>query len=336
MSNVVIAGYVRSPFTPAKKGDLARVRPDELAAQTVRGLLAHTGVAPAEIEDLIVGCAFPEAEQGLNVARIIGFLAGLPQSVAGTTVNRLCGSSMQAVHMAAGAIRMGAGACFICAGIESMSRVPMLGFNPMPHPGLAASYPQAYVSMGETAENVARRYAITRVEQEALAVASHAKAAAAQAEGRFEAEIVPIGAVTGDGCVRPGTTLAALGELKPAFTADGSVTAGTSSPLTDGASALLVCSQDFARERGLAMLARVRSIAVAGCAPELMGLGPIAATRKALARAGIAIADIDLAEVNEAFAAQALACLRDLELEPAKVNLARKASPTDYRRGWCL
>ena len=321
MSNVVIAGYVRSPFTPAKKGDLARVRPDELAAQTVRGLLAHTGVAPAEIEDLIVGCAFPEAEQGLNVARIIGFLAGLPQSVAGTTVNRLCGSSMQAVHMAAGAIRMGAGACFICAGIESMSRVPMLGFNPMPHPGLAASYPQAYVSMGETAENVARRYAITRVEQEALAVASHAKAAAAQAEGRFEAEIVPIGAVTGDGCVRPGTTLAALGELKPAFTADGSVTAGTSSPLTDGASALLVCSQDFARERGLAMLARVRSIAVAGCAPELMGLGPIAATRKALARAGLALADIDLAEVNEAFAAQALACLRDLELEPAKVNL---------------
>src|SRR5262249_28361493 len=190
-------------------------------------------------EDLIMGCAFPEAEQGLNVARIAGFVAGLPISVAGTTVNRFCGSSMQSVHMAAGAIRMGAGEAFLCAGIESMSRVPMTGFNPAPHPGLYKRYPNAYVSMGVTAENLAKQYRIDRAAQKARAVESHAKAAKAQADGKLKDEIVPIVQgtlrVEQDGCIRPGTTQETLNGLEPAFDAKGPVTAGTSSPLTDGA-----------------------------------------------------------------------------------------------------
>jgi acetyl-CoA acyltransferase len=324
MKSVVIAGYVRSPFTPAAKGALRQVRADELAAQVVNGLIATTGVKPGDVEDLILGCAFPEGEQGLNVARLVVLLAGLPQSVAGVTVNRFCGSSMQAIHMAAGAIAMNAGEVFICAGVESMTRVPMQGFNPMPHPGLYQRMPQAYISMGETAENVAAKYAISRAEQEAFAIASQQRATAAQAEGRFEAEIVTIahnGArLRADGCIRPDTTAAGLAALKPAFDATGSVTAGTSSPLTDGAAAVLVCSEDYARRVGLTPLARIRAIAVAGCAPEIMGIGPVPASRKALERAGLSISDIDVAEVNEAFASQSLAVLRDLGLDPAKVN----------------
>ena len=177
MKNIVIAGYKRSPFAFANKGDLKRVRPDEMAAQVVRALVAETGVDANDIEDLLVGCAFPEGEQGLNVARLIGFLAELPQTVAGSTINRFCGSSMQSIHSAAGAIQMGAGEVYIAAGVESMSRVPMAGFNPMPHPALYARYPQAYMSMGETAERVARKYELTRQEQDQLAVESHAKAA---------------------------------------------------------------------------------------------------------------------------------------------------------------
>ena len=322
---IVIAGYVRSPFQAASKGALAKVRPDEMAAQVVRGLLDKTGVDPAEVEDLIVGCAFPEGEQGLNVARLIGFLADLPLSVSGATVNRFCGSSMQAAHFAAGAIRMDAGEAFICAGVESMSRVPMTGFNPLLHPGLAERYPQAYVSMGETAENLADKYGIARETQEAMAVESHGKAAAARDAGRLGDEIVPIRqgnhTVDADGCIRDDTTAEGLAGLKPAFRAEGSVTAGTSSPLTDGAAAVLVTSEDFAKAHGLAPLARIRSIAVAGCAPEIMGIGPVVATQKALQRAGLEMKDIDVIELNEAFAAQALACIEDLEIEPARVNL---------------
>jgi acetyl-CoA acyltransferase len=325
MRNVVIAGYVRSPFTLAAKGALAKVRPDELAAQVVKGLIAKTGVDANDIEDLILGCAFPEGEQGLNVARMVVFQAGLPNSVAGVTVNRFCGSSMYALHMAAGAIQMNAGEAFICAGVESMTRVPIMGFNPMPHPGLYESYPYAYISMGETAEHVATRYQITRSEQDAFALASQTKAASAQKAGRFDDEIIPIAAngamVRADGCIRGDTTQAALAALKPAFDEQGSVTAGTSSPLTDGAAATLVCSEDYAKAHGLKALARIRSIAVAGCAPEIMGIGPVPASRKALQRAGIAVADIDVVELNEAFASQSLACLRDLGLDPARVNL---------------
>jgi acetyl-CoA acyltransferase len=325
MKNVVIAGYVRSPFTFAAKGELAKVRADELAAQVVKGLVKKTGVDPDDIEDLILGCAFPEAEQGLNVARLLVFQAGLPRSVAGATVNRFCGSSMYAIHMAAGAIQMDAGEAFICAGVESMTRVPMMGYNPMPHPELAKSYPQAYISMGETAENLATRYQITRDQQDAFAVQSQAKAAKAQAAGKLDEEIIPISCdgatVSKDGCIRPDTTAAGLAGLKPAFDENGTVTAGTSSPLTDGAAATLVGSESYAEKKGLTPLARIKSIAVAGCEPEIMGIGPVPASKKALERAGLHIGDIDIAEVNEAFASQSLAVLRDLALDVSKVNL---------------
>ena len=324
-TSVVIAGYARSPFHFAKKGELTKVRPDEMAAQVVRGLLDKTGVDPADIEDLIVGCAFPEGEQGLNVARLIGFLADLPLSVAGTTINRFCGSSMQAIHMAAGAIQMDAGQAFICAGVESMTRVPQGGFNPLLHPGLADRFPQAYISMGETAENLAEKYAISRARQDELALTSHQRAAAARAAGKFVDEIVPLRlgnhTIDTDGCIRPDTDSTALAGLKPAFKVEGSVTAGTSSPLTDGAAAVLVTTEDYAKAHGLTPLARLRSIAVAGCAPEIMGIGPVEATKKALARAGVELADIDVIELNEAFAAQALAVVEDLGIDLDKTNI---------------
>jgi acetyl-CoA acyltransferase len=324
MKSVVIAGYARSPFHFASKGALARVRPDDLLATVIRGLLQKTGVPAEDIEDLIVGCAMPEGEQGLNVARLVGLLAGLPQSVAGATVNRFCGSSMQSIHMAAGAIQLGAGEAFLCAGVESMSRIPLGGFNPLPHPSLA-EVSAAYMSMGETAENLARKYKIGRDRQEKLAVDSHARAAAAAASGKFDGEIVPITsgnqAVDKDGCIRPGTDLKTLAELKPAFEAKGTVTAGTSSPLTDGASATLVVTEDYAKAHGLKPLARLKSIAVAGCAPEIMGIGPVLATRKALQRAGLAVGDLDVIELNEAFAVQALACMDELGLDWTRTNI---------------
>jgi acetyl-CoA acyltransferase len=323
--NVVIAGFARSPFDFAHKGALARVRPDDMAAQVVEALIARTGVPPEDIEDVIVGCAFPEGEQGMNVARLIALLAHLPIATAGTTVNRFCGSSMQAIHMAAGAIQLGAGELFVCAGVESMTRVQIGGFNFLPNPRLVEEYPQAYMSMGETAENVAKKYQITRDDQDAFALESHRKAAAGQAEGRFTDEIVPIRrngqAIENDGCIRPGTTKEALAGLKLAFDEQGSVTAGTSSPLTDGAAAVLVCTEDYAGKHGLDVLARIRSVAVAGCAAEVMGIGPVAATRKALARAGLEIDDIEVVELNEAFASQAIACVRDLMIDPETLNL---------------
>jgi acetyl-CoA acyltransferase len=325
MTNVVIAGYARSAFAPAKRGSLARVRPDELAAEVVRGLITRTGVKAEDIEDVIVGCSFPEAEQGFNVARMISLLADIPLSAAGTTVNRFCGSSMTSIHIAAGAIQMNAGEVFVCVGVESMSRIPMGGFNPMPSPKLHAAKPEAYMGMGETAENVAQKWQITRAVQEEFAVKSHQKAFAAQSEGRLTDEIVPYTngktVIDKDECIRPETTAETLAGLKLAFSKDGSVTAGTSSPLTDGASAVLVCSEDYAVKHGLPMLARIKSIAVAGCAPELMGIGPIGAARKALARAGITAKDLDVIELNEAFSSQALACIHDLELDVTKVNL---------------
>jgi acetyl-CoA acyltransferase len=336
MKNVVIAGYVRSPFHFATKGALARVRPDDMLAAVIQGLLQKTGVPAEDLEDLIVGCAMPEGEQGLNVARLTGLLAGLPVSVAGTTVNRFCGSSMQAIHMAAGAIQLGAGEAFIAGGIESMSRVPLGGFNPLPNPKLAAAT-QAYIAMGETAENLARKYKIGRERQEQLAVDSHARAAAAEAAGKFADEIVPIAAgnqrVEKDGCIRPGTDLKTLAGLKPAFDEKGTVTAGTSSPLTDGAAATLIVSEDYAKAHGLQPLAKLRSIAVAGCAPEIMGIGPVEATRKALKRAGLALKDIDVIELNEAFAVQALACMDDLGIDWAKTNIDGGATAIGHPLG---
>lgn len=324
-SNVVIAGYARTPFTFAHKGEFARTRPDDLAAAAIRGLLERTGVKPEDIEDLICGCAMPEGEQGLNVGRLIGLLSELPITVAGATINRFCGSSMNAIHMAAGNIAMGAGDVFVCAGVESMTRIPLGGYNPMPNPSLAEKMPGAYMSMGETAENLVEKYQVTRDEQEELAISSHAKAAAAQADGRMAAEIVPVetkaGVIDKDGCIRPGTDKEALAGLKPVFREGGSVTAGTSSPLTDGASAVLVCSEEYASKNGLDPLARVKSIAVAGCAPDIMGIGPVAATNKALERAGLKLDDIDIIEMNEAFASQVLACHREMPFDFAKTNL---------------
>lgn len=325
MTRVVVAGYARSPFTLANKGALARVRPDDLAAQVVRGLVERSGVNPDDIEDLLLGCAFPEGEQGLNLARLVGLMAGLPRSVGAATVNRFCGSSMSSIHIAAGLIAMGAGEVFVCAGVESMSRVPMMGFNPLPHPAYANSNPEFYIGMGDTAENVAQRWQIPRAEQEAFAIRSQQRAAAATAEGRLAEEIVPItspdGVVETDGCPRPNTTLEGLAALTPAFLVSGVVTAGTSSPLTDGASAVLICSEAYAEKAGLSALAYVRSLAVRGCDPEIMGIGPVGASRRALERAGISAKDLDVIELNEAFASQSIACVLDLGLDLERVNI---------------
>ncbi|OSQ43967.1 thiolase family protein [Thalassospira sp. MCCC 1A01428] len=325
MTNAVIVGYARSPFTPARKGALAKVRPDDLAAQVVKALVERSGIDPNAIEDLILGCAFPEGEQGLNVARLVTFLAGLPRSVGGVTVNRFCGSSMQSIHQAAGAIAIGAGDAFICAGIESMTRVPMMGFNPMPNPALYKEMPEAYIGMGDTAENVAKKWNLSRADQEAFAVESHKRAAAAQKAGKFSDEIIPIttpdGIVDQDGCIRAETTAEGLADLKPAFRADGVVTAGTSSPLTDGASAVLVCSEEFAKANGLTPIARIKSVAIDGCLPEIMGIGPVGSSKKALKRAGITASDLGVVELNEAFSSQAMASISELGLDPKTVNI---------------
>ncbi len=319
--SVVICGFKRSPMHFANKGELAKVRPDDMAAEIVKALVASTGVNADDIEDLVMGCAFPEAEQGFNIAKLVAGHAGLPISVAGATVNRFCGSSMTAIHIAAGMIQMNAGEVFVSAGVESMSRIPMGGFNPMPNPKIYEEYPQAYISMGETAENLAKKYEISRDAQEEFAVNSHKKAAAAAEGGKFDDEIVAIGDVKTDGTIRPDSNVEKLSTLKPAFLADGTVTAATSSPLTDGSAAVLVCSEEYADKHKLDKLARIKSVAVAGCAAEIMGIGPVPATNKALERAGLKMDDIDIIELNEAFAAQGLSVLKELGADVAKVNL---------------
>ena len=325
MSHAVIAAYARTPYHFAHKGALIEMRPDDLAAATLKAIVERTGIDPNEIEDVIMGCAYPEGEQGMNVARIALMLAGLPQSIGGTTVNRFCGSSMTAIHMAAGQIAIGAGEAFLAAGTESMTRVQRGGSNPSPNPRFAEMSVQQYISMGETAENVAVQYKVSREDQEKLAYLSQQKAHAAQEAGRLADEIVaietPAGLVDKDGCLRPSTTLEGLAGLKPAFRPEGTVTAGTASPLTDGASATLVCSEAFAERNGLEPLARIVSVAVAGCPPEIMGMGPVPATQKALARAGIKASDLDVVEINEAFGSQSVACLRELGIPWEVVNL---------------
>jgi acetyl-CoA acyltransferase len=322
----LIAAYGRSPQHFARKGALAQVRPDTMAAQVVSGLLERTRLDPALLEDVILGCAYPEGPQGSNLARIVGVLAGLPQEVGGMTVNRFCGSSMSAIQIAAAQIEAGIGDAYLCVGVESMSMVPQGGFNRSPNPELLARHADIYITMGQTAENVAQRYGITRHDQEAMAVDSHRKAAQAREQGRLRDEIVPIRLESGDlvsedGCIRPGTTLEALAALKPAFAADGVVTAGTSSPLTDGASVVLVTSEKFAAQHGLNPLARIRAVATVGCDPAVMGIGPVPATKKALARAGLGANALDVIEINEAFASQALACIRELGLDLNKINI---------------
>lgn len=321
----VIAGYARTPFHFAKKGALAGVRPDSMAAELARAMMARLRLDPALLEDIILGNAYPEAAQGNNLGRIVGLLAGFPFEVPGMTVNRFCGSSMQAIHIAATQLECGFGEAFLCLGVESMTMVPQGGFNFSPHPRLHAET-DTYISMGNTAENVAQRWQVSRLDQEVLALQSHQKAGRARERGLLREEIVPITGSDGqcveqDGCIRPSTSMEALAALKPAFRPDGVVTAGTSSPLTDGAAAVLVSTEAFAIRHGLTPLARIASFATAGVDPAVMGIGPVPASLKALARAGLRVDDLDVVELNEAFASQALACIRDLGLNPATVNL---------------
>ena len=333
MTRAVLATYARTPFHFARKGALAGVRPDDLAAAALKAVVERSGIDPATLDDVLLGCAYPEAAQGNNIARLASLLAGLPIEVPGMTVNRFCGSSMSAIHIAAGQIALGAGEAFLVGGVESMTMVPQGGFNFSPNPKFKGVSPEteeigieAYITMGETAENVAALYQVSREDQEKLAFASQQKAFAAQQAGRLADEIVPIVLADGtvidtDGCLRPGTTLEGLAGLKPAFRPDGSVTAGTASPLTDGASAVLVVSEAYAQRHNLEVLAAIRSVSAAGCPPELMGIGPVPATRKALARAGLSIDDIDVIEINEAFGSQAVACIRELGIDEARVNI---------------
>lgn len=321
MSRAVIVGYLRSPFTPAYKGQLASVRPDDLAAQVIKALVAKTGVKAEDIEDVILGCAFPEGEQGFNMARLVGLLAGLPVTTGGLTVNRWCGSSMEAIHIAAGNIASGKGELFVAAGVESMSRIPMGGFNPLPNPALYKTMPDAYIGMGLTAENVAKKFHIERKAQEEFALASHRKAAAADLTGEIVAITTKAGEVTKDGTIRAESTPEDLAKLNPAFDVYGTVTAGTSSPLTDGAAAVIVASEDYAKKHKLPILAVIKAMAISGLEPGIMGLGPISASQKALKRAGLTIKDMDVVELNEAFAAQSLPCISELGCDAAKVNV---------------
>lgn len=317
----VICAYGRSPFTPAGKGQLAKTRPDDILAQVIKGVLNKSNVKAGDIEELIVGCAFPEGEQGFNIGRMAALLAGLPNTVPGSTINRWCGSSMEAIHMAAGKICAGSGELFLAAGVESMSRVPMGGFNPAPNPDLYESMPEAYLSMGLTAENLAKKYDIKRVTQEQFALESHQKAAAAD----LSKEIIAIESrgetISEDGCIRADTSLEKMATLAPAFDESGTVTAATSSPVTDGASVVVVASEAYADKNGLTKLARIKSMASTGLEPEIMGFGPVEASKKALQRAGLAISDMDFVELNEAFAAQAISVVKALEVDAAKLNV---------------
>ena len=321
MPKAVIAGYSRSPFTIANKGELVSVRPEDLLSEVIKDLVSKSKINPEDIEDIIAGCAFPEGEQGFNIGKVVTYMTGMNIKTAGMTVNRWCGSSMQSIHIAAGAISMGAGNAFISCGVESMTHVPMNGFNPMPHPQLLEDNPNVYLSMGTTAENVAKKYQLTRKIQQDFAITSHQKASEAESKGNFKNEITTINNCSKDGGIRPGTNQEILNGLKLAFDEHGTITAGTSSPLTDGAAATLICEEEYAKKNNLDILARIVSTAVEGCPPEVMGLGPIGASEKALKRANLSIKDIDIVELNEAFASQSLACIKDLNIEEKKVNL---------------
>jgi acetyl-CoA acyltransferase len=336
MPSAFIVTAVRTPGTRARRGGLKDVRPEDLGAAVIRAVIERSGVDPREIDDIVMGCAFPEAEQGGNVARFAALRAGVPHRVPAQTVNRLCSSGLQAIASAAERIAGGFAECVIAGGIESMSMVPMWGNKYAPNPGLLEASPEAYTGMGMTAELVARKYGVGRQDQDAFAATSHQRAARAIAEGRFADEIVPVeqqvqASVNGkveevsrrisvDDGVRADTTPEALAKLKPVFASNGTVTPGNSSQMTDGAAAALVVSEKFLKRLRTPPLARFVSFAVRGVPPELMGIGPVEAIPAAAFRAGVAPQDVDAIELNEAFAAQSIACIRELELDPAKVN----------------
>jgi len=328
MRSAVIVEAKRTPVGRGVKGAYAATRPEALGAavlEALKPLLKDW----SGLEDVLVGCAMPEGEQGMNMARLVSFRAGLPITAGAATINRFCGSSQETMLMAARAIMTNQGDLFLAGGVESMSKVPMMGFNPSVDPYINETYPQAYCSMGITAENLAKEYKVSRQEQDEFAFQSHQKAAAAWKAGKFDREVVRFETKGLDGklvtlqqdeCIRAETTVAKLGELKPAFLADGTVTAGNSSPITDGAAFLLVMEEELAKSLGLKPRARILGGAVAGVAPERMGIGPVPAVKKVLARFGLSLDQIDAMELNEAFAAQSLAVLREGGYDPAKVN----------------
>jgi len=320
MYKSVIAGYSRSPFTRAKKGKLIDVKPVNLLAEVIKNLVSKSKVNPSDIEDVIIGCAFQVGEQCFNIGKLVTFLTDMDVKTSGMTVDRWCGSSMEAIHIAAGKIAMGSGKVFVCGGVESMTRVTS-GFDPMPYPYTEKENPNVYFSMGITAENVAKKYNITRKEQQEFAISSHQKAFEAQSKGNFEKEITIINDCSMDDNIRPNSNQETLDGLKLAFNQNGTVTAATSSPLTDGASATLICEEQFAKKNNLEILARIVSTAVEGCSPDFMGLGPIGASKKALERAKLSTKEIDIVELNEAFASQSLACIKELNIDEKKVNL---------------
>ena len=340
MPKAVLVAAVRTPVGRAPKGALSTTRPDDLAATSLSGALEKVpGLDKREIDDVILGCAQPEGEQGWNIARMAALRAGLPVEIPGVTVNRLCASGLEAIAIANQRIRSGAAQVIIAGGAESMSLIPMGGNKPSPNPWLAANYPASLLTMGLTAERVARHYAISRDDQDALALASHQKAVAAQAAGRFKEEIVPVRVTTAVPGAKPGrpeikeeefsadegpradTSAAALAQLKPVFHAQGTVTAGNSAQTSDGGAAAVLMEVHRARELGIQPLGRLVSYAVTGCLPEEMGVGPITAIPKALKLAGLRLNDIELIELNEAFAAQVLAIIRAVDLDPARVNV---------------
>ncbi len=338
MTSAVIVSAARTAIGKAPRGTLRTTRPEEMAAAAVRAVLERApAVDAADIDDVILGCAMPEAEQGMNVARIASLRAGLPVEVPAQTVNRFCSSGLQTIALAAQQIMSGMGEAVIAGGVETMSQVPMSSNKFMANPTLAKEHPGVYIGMGQTAENLARQYEVTREEQDAFALRSHQRAAAAQDAGKFDDEIVPLeveitlgegGSVQTyrttfdrDEGIRRDSSAEALAKLRPVFHAQGTVTAGNSSQTSDGAAAVLVMSEEKAERLGLAPMARFRSFAVGGVAPELMGIGPVTAVPKALKLAGVSLDEIDLVELNEAFAVQALAVIRELGMEEETVNV---------------
>lgn len=337
MKSAVIVSAVRTAVGKAPRGSLRTVRPDDMASEVLQAVVRDSGIDAGEVEDVALGCAFPEAQQGMNVGRIAMLRARLPVSVAGQTVNRFCASGLQTVASAAQQIMAGMGDAIIAGGVESMSMIPMAGNKFTPNPTLAAEYPDAYLSMGLTGENLARQYGVSREDQDAYALRSHRRAAAAQDAGRFDGQIVPLtvtvlrgdGAVTEESAfvfdrdegIRRDTGPEALAALRPVFHSAGTITAGNSSQMSDGAAALLLMSEERADALGLEPLARFVSYGVGGVPPEIMGIGPVEAVPKALRYAGMALSDMDLIELNEAFAVQALTVIRELGLDEEITNV---------------